>query len=402
MRAGTRFGAAGLSCALQRVVLGSTQSRSAIKIARDLEDMGATVSAKSGREVFAVTGESLRDFAPELTEALVESATQLKLWPWEVSEALHDFEGVLESHAGDAVTAVTEGVHAAAFGAASPLGRSLLASADELHEVDAEAVRAFLGQHLVGSNVVLSATNVDHKALVAMAENMLASVPQGAPAASAKAAVVGGESLLRSHGGGAHIALALPAPAQGSAQYHALGVLQGLLGGSGSRGPPGQPRLGYQRQTRISMAAGKAEASGALLRSATAFAFPYSDAGLLGVAGMCSDADAGRFVAAAVGLLKDVAGKPIASAELDRAKRAYKLAYLADVEGRQGARDEAGAALLMGRRLGAAETLKAIDAVTADQVAAVVRTALKGPPSISATGSLSAVPRYDVLANSLL
>jgi mono/diheme cytochrome c family protein len=46
---------------------------------------------------------------------------------------------------------------------------------------------------------------------------------------------MGGESLLRSHGGGAHIALALPAPAQGSAQYHALGVLQGLLGGSGSR-----------------------------------------------------------------------------------------------------------------------------------------------------------------------
>ena len=45
--------------------------------------------------------------------------------------------------------------------------------------------------------------------------------------------------------------------------------------------------------------------------------------------------------------------------------------------------------------------LKAIDAVTAEQVAAVARTALQGAPALAATGSLATIPRYDVLANML-
>ena len=401
VKAGSRFDTTpGVSCALQRLAFSSTQRRSAVKLARDFEEMGASVSAKAGREVFALTGESLRDGAFFLTDSLVESATELKLLPWEVSEALHELETVVSLQSSDPVTAVTESVHAAAFGALSPLGRSMIATSEELHDIDPEAIRTFLGGHFFGSNIVLSATNVDHKDLVRLAENALGSVQKGSAASSPKAVVIGGESLIRSDTGGiAHVALALPAPSQSSAHYHALGVLQTLLGGISARGPPGHARPGYQRQSRISTAV-KTEAH-SFIRSVTSFAFPYSDAGILGIAGTVEDKDAGKFVSSAIALLKEVVSKPPTAAELERAKRAYKLAYLNDVEGRSGARDETATAILLGRSTGVAATLKSIDAVSAEQVVSIVKTALAGSPAISATGSLSTIPRYDVLSNLL-
>jgi hypothetical protein len=52
VKAGSRYDSLpGLSCALQRIAFASTQHRSAIKLARDVEDAGGSVSAKAGREV---------------------------------------------------------------------------------------------------------------------------------------------------------------------------------------------------------------------------------------------------------------------------------------------------------------------------------------------------------------
>jgi hypothetical protein len=39
--------------------------------------------------------------------------------------------------------------------------------------------------------------------------------------------------------------------------------------------------------------------------------------------------------------------------------------------------------------------------VSAEQVVSIVKIALAGSPAISATGSLSTIPRYDVLSNLL-
>lgn len=55
MKAGSRHDSRpGMSAALQRVAFAATQQRSAIKLARDLEDIGATVAAKTGREVVSI------------------------------------------------------------------------------------------------------------------------------------------------------------------------------------------------------------------------------------------------------------------------------------------------------------------------------------------------------------
>jgi len=144
-------------------------------------------------------------------------------------------------------------------------------------------------------------------------------------------AYLGGEFLVRTAGGGpAHVAVAFSAPSLSSKSLHALGVWQALLGGTPSHGgAAGQLRLGPQRLNRIARSVHNEAHS--FIQSLTAFALPYSDAGLLGFVGTTSDHEAGRLVHAAAGFLKDSAGQPITPAELDRAKKQYKLALLAQV-----------------------------------------------------------------------
>ncbi len=233
-----------------------------------------------------------------------------------------------------------------------------------------------------------------------LADKYFLTVPEGSKPSTPKSAFVGGEALIRSRKTGiAHVAVALPGPALGSPQYHALGVLQTLLGGTGAHGgAAGQVQLGYHRQSRIARSVHTEAHS--YIRSLTSFAFPYTDAGLVGFAGTCADHEAGRLVDAMLGFLKDVAGSSISAPELERAKRQYKLAYLLDVESRVGARDDIGLSLLLtGARASTAEVSKAIDAVTASDVSGIAKAALaSGKPAISAIGSLSNIPRYDVLS----
>jgi predicted Zn-dependent peptidase len=205
--------------------------------------------------------------------------------------------------------------------------------------------------------------------------------------------------MTRTAGGVAHVAIALPAPSLASGKaLHALGVWQALLGSTPRHGgAAGQLRLGPQRQSRVARSVHTEAHS--FIRSLSAFALPYSDVGVLGLAGSCADHEAGRLAHAIVGFLKDSAGQPVTPVELERAKKQYKLAYLAQIEGRAGsAADAAHQLLLTGQWHAASAALAAIDAVTAADVQQVARAAVAAPPAIAAAGSLEQVPRYDVLA----
>lgn len=251
----------------------------------------------------------------------------------------------------------------------------------------------------------LSCADIEHSALVDLADKYLISAPAGVAAAASKGAkpvYTGGQSLIKTHEGSvAHVALALPAPALGEKGVYALGVLQSLLGGTGPHsGGAGQLQLGWHRQSRLARSVHNDAHS--FIRSIAAFAFPYTDAGLLGLAGSCADHESGRLVHAMVAFLKDAASVQATGPELSRAKKAFKLAVALDVESRAGARDDLGKqTLLTGKHASLAETFAAIDAVTAADVAGVAAAALKAPPSIAAVGSLVTVPRYDMLANLL-
>ena len=333
--------------------------------------------------VCLAAGEVLRDGLPELASILGEAVTAPKLTYWGVNEA----KGVLASHlasqGADPLPALVEALHAAAYGPTSPLGRSQYATQGGLDAVTSDVLAAFLGARFTGGNVVLSGVNVSHEALLEVATNYFGGLPEGTGATSAAAAaapaVVGGETTLCSSSGVAHVGIALAAPKSTAV----AGVLQALLGGTGA---------GSAKHSRLAKLAGSGY-------SATAFAFPYSDSGLIGVIGSASDASAGALTSALAGALKDVAGNaPVTSGELERAKAAYKLALVSAAESRAGARDDTASSLLWtGSAASLSSALAAVDAVTAADVASAAKASLASPPALAAIGSLTTVPRYDQL-----
>jgi predicted Zn-dependent peptidase len=135
--------------------------RSTAKLQRDIETLGATVSARVSRETLCYSGTALRGAASVegLVAALAEAMTQPALHYWEVNEAKDSLAAYVAAAATDPRTALLEAVHAAAFGAASPLGRSAFATHAGLPSLDADAVRAFLAARFAANKMVVAATS---------------------------------------------------------------------------------------------------------------------------------------------------------------------------------------------------------------------------------------------------
>lgn len=332
--------------------------------------------------------------------AVAEAALQPRLREYDVEEAKHAVEALVADRAAEPAAAVEDALHAAAFGAGSPLGRPLLLTPAALHGVTAEAVRAHLAACYTPGRMVLAGTNVPHADLKAMADHFFGPPPAAAAggaaapaAAGARSAWVGGERLSRVPGSPlATVAVAFPAPHAGDAAgAAAAAVLRALLGeGEGAGARARRPA----RHSAIARAVHTEAHS--FIRAARAINAAYADAGLIGVVGEAADADAGRLAAALAGFVKAAAAAPPTPAALAAAKAAVKLRLAAAAEG---AGSAAGA---LGERAGAgatpaplAERLAAVDAVTAAGVQAVARAAVAAPPAVAAHGSLDAFPRYD-------
>ncbi len=338
------------------------------------------------------SGEVLRSSAGSLVEVLAEAASEPLLRTWEVEEAKASFSVSVEASASSPVTALLEGVHAAAYGRSSALGHGHFAAPEDLAALNSAVLADFLGSRALGGNAVLSGINVSHEALLGAARKFLSRLPQGASAAPAAPAYSGGEQVTRTRKGGlAHAALALPGPGLASgSKLHAAGVLQALLGSSSSRAAGGASRLAALQ-------------SGSVAGQLSAFALPLSDSGLLGVAGSCEDSELGKLLALLASALTGAARTAPSAQELARAKASYKLALLAGSDSRAGAREElAGSLLLSGSKpASAAELSAAIEALTAQDVSRVAQAALASAPSVVALGSLATLPSYTSVAKLL-
>jgi len=103
-----------------------------------------------------------------------------------------------------------------------------------------------------------------------------------------------------------------------------------------------------------------------------------------------------------VGLVKDAAAVGATPAELARAKKSVALNFMRGIESRAGGVSDAAAQyLVLPAPRDAAAALAAIEAVSAADVQAVAAAALKSAPAFAAVGTLSTIPRYDVLASLL-
>ncbi len=111
--------------------------------------------------MFAYKGAALRSSVDGLLGVIGEAVKTPALLPYAVKEAAEALAPLAADLRADPAVALLENVHAAGFGASSPLGRSVYASAEDLEAgaITSEAVAHFLGARFTARNIVVAATS---------------------------------------------------------------------------------------------------------------------------------------------------------------------------------------------------------------------------------------------------
>jgi len=310
--------------------------RSDLRLYRDSEDMGITVSCNATREHITYYASCMDDFAEDALTMLTETAFAPRIALYEVVEGKRWMTFANEDATSCRTTMTLEGLHKAAFSDQSPLGRSLYGE-----NVSKDKLEAFLKDNYHPSQMTLSAVGISHTELVTAVEGLLGGdSPASLPAVSSSP-FVGGDSRIYASGEDTTVALAWASDS--SAEYQ---VLSHLLGED-------------------------------------SFLNSYSTCGLIGISATTTDAES--LVNDTVSTFKGAA--TASPAVLAAAKLQAKMAIAGPLDSKTGTLE----VMISGVDVGGC--LAAIDAVTTESLAAAVSKSLAGGVAISSIGNIESVPR---------
>ncbi|RAW34919.1 hypothetical protein PC110_g8777 [Phytophthora cactorum] len=346
----------------------ATESRSDLRLYRDIEAIGGVVNAQAGRDFVRYSVSVLPDQLEAAAEILAETTLAPKFALYDVDEQKKVVQAEFEKIAEDASVSLIEGVHAAAFYNDVTLGRSL-AAAENLGVLSPEALWAYYDKYVNSSNAALVGAGVAHNTLTDLANEYFGSFAKGSKAASATAKYVGGETRVQKAGKFTHVALALPTVGRDSADFGASQVLRALL----------SVRLNNKK--------------------ASAFLSSYSDAALVGLSGYAAHSEAGALVDSFAAELKKAASAPATKEELAAAKTTAALEALELYNTQAGTLGRVG--LIATTGFVSKSPSELVEGVTAAKLQELAQKALKATPSVAAVGKLSTVPHVDAVASKL-
>uniref|UniRef100_A0AAX7U2C0 Ubiquinol-cytochrome c reductase core protein 2a n=1 Tax=Astatotilapia calliptera TaxID=8154 RepID=A0AAX7U2C0_ASTCA len=361
VKAGSRYETVenqGVSHVLRLAANLTTKGASAFKICRSVEAIGGSLSATSSRETMVYTADCLRDDIDSLMEFLVNVTTAQEFRPWEVDELTPRVK-----------------VDKALAQQCPQIG-----VIEKLHEAVRICVTSFFFFFLR----VLKGVN--HSVLRQVGEGLL-SARSGVGAPVAKSVYRGGELRVQNKDELVHALIASEGAVTGSAEANAFSVLQRILGA----GP--HVKRGSSITSKLSQGIAKATTQPF---DATAFNVSYSDSGLFGVYTIAQAASAGEVIKAAIAQVRGVAEGGVSEADITRAKNQLKAEYLMSMESSEGLLEEIGAqALTAGVYQAPDAVLKAIDAITQNDVVKAAKKFVDGKKTMSASGHLINTPFVD-------
>lgn len=380
--AGEGPGLAGASRVLAAMAFKATANRTTFRLTRELEKVGASGFASSGRDHLLLGITALKLHAPEAVEMLLDSAMNARLSYHEFAEAVAGVQAALRAEAKQPLPALLDALHRAAY--EGGLGTPALLDAAELGHLDFEALRQYYAAVVKPSRAMLAAAGVGLDAVTQLANPLLpASASAAAASAPAPSSYVGGSlNIVAPASPLSHVALALEVKG-GLSDPKAVAcaaVAKQLL-------DPARAVLPGGRESDV-------------YASATPFACLYATTGLVGLAGAAPPGRAAALLDAVVARVEGVA-KGVAEGALRQAKQ------LAISEYKQQLASSAGMAGLMAPRLLAtgrfdpAELAAKVEGLSAGDVAGFVAAAIKRTPSVVTYGSLASAPRLGAVAKRL-
>jgi predicted Zn-dependent peptidase len=174
---------AGLSHFLEHLLFKGTPRRSAIEISEELDGMGASANAATGKESTHLFARFLDEHTDQAFGLLAEMLTRPTLPADEVDserevilEEIAMYEDEPQDRVHDVLAEAIFGDH--------PLGRRVLGSSDVIASVPVPEIRAYHDDRYTPANVVVAAAgHLDHEQVVALTRNYLQQLPSvGKPA----------------------------------------------------------------------------------------------------------------------------------------------------------------------------------------------------------------------------
>lgn len=387
-RIGSRYentGNNGVAHFLEHMVFKGTTSRSALDIARQIENVGGYLNAYTSNEMTAYYARVMQ----EDTTLGLEIISDLLLNPTLPEDELEKERGVILQEIGmymdDPQSLVGLNAQRIAFGD-HPLGWSILGPEGLIETMPRDVLQGFIDTHYAPNNMVLSASGaVNHEQLVEQAQQIFGHLKPKAKQDFVKGHYVGGDHRQQKDLEQTNMILAFEGLHYHDPDYYAMSVLGVILGDGMSS------RLFQEiREKR------------GLVYSVGTFIDAYADTGLFGVHAGTGPQLMAELMPVLCDNLIQAAGT-FTEEELKRAKAQIRAQNVMALEGTFRRADRLAQNIIKyGRPIPLDETLAKIDAVKAEDLDRLARRIFSTAPTFATVGPQAAVESYDAIEKRLV
>ena len=374
----------GVAHVLEHMAFKGTARRSALQIAREIEDVGGHVNAYTSREQTAYYAKVLADDVGLAVDILADILQHSSFDPAELERERQ----VILQEIGQAEDTPDDIIFDYFQECAYPeqgMGRPVLGRAEIVNRLDRDTVAGYLASHYGAEGMVLvAAGKVEHDPMVALAERAFAELPRRGITTVEAPRYRGGDLRRKRDLEQVHVVLGFPGVAYPDPDFYALSVLSVAFGGGMSS------RLFQEIRERRG-----------LVYSIYSFVHAYTDTGLFGVYAGTGEREVTELLPV---LCSEMRRLPhgFDRDELQRARAQMKSGLLMGLESTSTrAEQQAHHMLLYSRPFDARETVRKIEAVDEAQIIRAVRRISVGPPSLTALGPIGGLEDYGRLQSRL-
>ena len=386
--AGTRNESAaqnGIAHFLEHMAFKGTSRRSALQIAEEIEDVGGYLNAYTSRERTAYYARVLSADVALAIDLIADILRDPQLH----LEEIETERGVILQEIGQSRDTpddiIFDWLQETAF-PDQPLGRAILGPPELVRAFGRDDLSTFIGQQYKPGRMILSAAgDVDHGAIVRLAEGLFGDMTDDGVPPIQRAAYRGGNRNEVRALEQAHFALALEAPGYRSDDFHAIQIASMVLGGGMSS------RLFQEvREKR------------GLCYSIFAQSAAWDETGVMMIYAGTGEAEIRQLVDLTTDELRRVL-VDLDNAEVARARTQARAGLVMGLES-PGARAERLATMLSiwGYVPSVAEAVAKIDAVDADAIQSVIARVIASPPTLALYGPVATAPDADSVAARLV
>lgn len=347
-------GHAGISHFIEHLLFKGTRTRSAADIAAAIDSVGGELNAFTEKEFVGFYARVMDRHLPLAFELLSDIVLNPTFPAREIERernVIFEEINMIE----DSPQELVLDMHLEQFWKGHPLGRPISGSKETVAAITRADVRKFFRDHYTAGNTIVAvAGNVGHRKVQALAERHFSGLEPG-PAAEAgppPTAFPGRKVRRKRHLEQTHLCLGTVSPPVDSRERYAASLLSSVLGGGMSS------RLFQNiREKR------------GLVYSIYSMLNLYRDAGSLAVYAGCAPERAAQVVELTLGEFRRLRERPVAHAELERARECLKGSIVLGLESSSNRMTHLAQQMIYhGRCQEPGEILKAVDRVTAREI----------------------------------